>query len=180
MSKKKRGGHRGSKGLRWRADVSRVFGLAKIARENRTPLNHFLTLRTPDDAADDLKAKRIICRRIAHLGQALKRRDPGHPLIYLAVYEKTGGGRLHAHVLVHVRRPAIPVLERWADGIDRDARPAGRRHLAYVTKQRHPLPPEVEQSVRRTHRRQKGAFIPGPRVSVSRELAALEGTLRLT
>lgn len=165
MPKRKRGGHRSSTGLRWREDVKVIYALLKTTRERRMPLNHFLTLRAPEHLSESEK-KRHISRRIAHLGQAVKRR--GYPWFYIVVYEKNPGGLLHAHALAHIPRSCADIVQRYADGLIVHAIPAGPRHPAYITKQRHPLPPDVERYIR--HRREKGAEIPGKRWTASRGL----------
>ncbi len=56
------------------------------------------------------------------------------------------GGRLHGHQLLHVKRAALPIIERWADrwddrrsepgeSVERHARPAVPSDLAYATKE---------------------------------------------
>jgi hypothetical protein len=101
----------------------------------------------------------------------------GDPHVGITVYEKATAGCLHAHHLVYSRRALDDVLNRIADvyvrSTDRTqhdamihARPAVQSDVAYITKQRLPLPPDFERRV--SHRRQRGEAIRGVRISLTR------------
>lgn len=173
--KKRRGGWRPSKALRWKADVKVIYGLAAAARKSRKPLNVMATIRVPHDIGSDAAGKRAISRATAHLGQSLQRRGVRH--IGLTVFEKKPGGHLHGHHLVHVPHEHDDLIARWVDGAAanvRDACPADWNVIGYVTKQRRSLPPGAESNVR--HRREPGAEIVGPRWTPTKGLLACVST----
>ena len=109
---------------------------------------------------DDAERKRYCSRKIAHLGQALKRR--GQPHIGVTTFEKELQGELHAHHLLHVRPQNFDVLARIADGISIHFRTAAMTDPAYITKHRLPGSPEFEAYA--GHKRRRGAKITGQRV----------------
>src|SRR5262249_42271502 len=111
-------------------------------------------------------AKRHISRAIGHFGQLLKRR--GWPHVGITVYEAGEAGRdLHAHHLVHVPKALRDAVGRWCDGEARHVRPAHPQSVAYVTKQRRRLSPDVERRIRQLWMR--GSPVPGRRWSATAE-----------
>lgn len=170
----RRRGPKGSTYLEW-DQVKQVIEFAHQARTEGTPLNTFVTIRAPQDVSD-AEGKRIISRRIAHLGQALKRRGYDH--IGVTVYEK--GPHLHAHHLVHVPPESVELATRWneGEGSDVHVRKADWFAAIYVTKQRRWMGPEIEDKIAtRQGRRpwEKGAYIAGPRLTFTKAGKALIG-----
>lgn len=170
----RRRGPKGSKRLEW-AQITQVDEFAHQARKAGVPLNILVTIRAPKDVSD-AEGKRIISRRIAHLGQALKRHAQEH--FGVTVYEK--GPHLHAHHLVHVTPQNLDFIKGWSEGKDGDVdvREADRRAPLYITKQRRWMGPKIEDKIgTRLGRRpwEPGASIVGPRLSFTSAAKALTG-----
>jgi hypothetical protein len=146
--------------------VKRIHALAHEAERCGCRLTHLITVM-PDTGAD-MERKRECARIVAHLGQALKRHGKQH--VGVTVYEKSAGADLHAHHLVHIPRGELALVERLHNLPKVHVRPTVLTDIGYITKERRPLPPEVEAHV--NHRRKKGAPIPGKRWTATS--AALE------
>ena len=84
---------------------------------------------------------------------------------------------LHLHMLVHVPKRLLKEFSGWGDGIVTDIRPASPKHIGYITKQRHPLPPDLEKVV--SHRRKKGEPFKGRRWSLTPDAKALMAGCKL-
>ncbi len=155
--RKLKGGWPTSKSLRWR-DVRDISALAHRAGYN--VLLHIMPV-----SGNDAERKRFIAQKVAHLGQALHRRGQEH--VGTTVYEKQPGADLHGHHLCRVEKSNERVLANY-DGYIIDVEPIPRSKLAeriaYVTKQRRPLPPGLVVA----HQRQRGMPIRGPRFSHTR------------
>lgn len=127
-------------------------------------LNRMVTIRAPKGVPDAV-GKRFISRTVAHVGQALQRRD--HPHVGVTVYEKHP--HLHAHHLLHVSRAKSEVVDRFHDGEGVHVRPADDGAISYVSKQRKRCPPDWEREL---HKQGLGwrpsARIEGPRVSFTK------------
>ena len=87
------------------------------------------------------------------------------------VFEKALCGKLHLHVLVHVPRHFQDEFAGWGDVLITDIRQAKLWHVAYITKERHPLPPDFEKQTQ--HQRQKSAPFRGQRWSLTPAAKAL-------
>ena len=145
--KKRKGGWPARTGLTW-PEVKQVSDLYHAAHQAGIPLNVLVTIQ-PAAITDDALRKRYCSRKIAHIGQALKRRGQAH--IGVTTFEKELNGELHAHHLVHIAAKNIDVVERWADGLIIHARKAVPSDPGYITKHRLPGSPEFEAWV--NHRR---------------------------
>jgi hypothetical protein len=170
-TKRKKGGWRALKGLRW-TQVKAVFECDKLAKDAGLRLNAFITIKADWRCSTDQERKRDISRKIAHLGQKIKGRGrTPHQIHFVAatVYEKERAGVLHAHVLAHVSN--FGLARQISDGDTIDIRAARREHLAYITKQRLPFRPEIEAT--HWHRRQASEKIVGARISFSADAKAL-------
>jgi hypothetical protein len=173
--KGKRPAKRGPKGstcLTWN-QVKQIDGFAHLARKQHVPLTVFVTYRAPTDVSD-ARGKRIISRKIAHLGQELKRR--GQPHVAVTVYEKAP--HLHAHHLVHVAPEARDLIlaRDEGEGSDVHVRMADRFAPVYITKQRRWMGPEIEHKIGTGRSRrlwEKGAPIAGPRFTFTTDAKAL-------
>ena len=166
--RKNRGGWKRTTGLKW-SEVKEIHDINHAASTAGMPLNRFVSIRPPSHITDDALCKKVCYRLVSHLAQRLRRR--GVPFIAIRVFEKGIGGLLHVHLLLHVPLHLLKESKGWADGIVTDIRPSASKHLGYITKQRHPLPPEVEEAV--SHRRKKGEPFRGRRWSVTPDLKAL-------
>lgn len=157
--RKRKGGWPTSKSLRW-WDVKDISALAHRAGYN--VLLHIMPVN-----GNDAERKRFLAQTVAHLGQALHRRGQEH--VGTTVYEKQPGVDLHGHHLCRVEKGNERVLANY-DGyiIDVELIPRSKlaERIAYVTKQRRPLPPGLEKVV--AHQRQRGMPIRGPRFSHTR------------
>jgi hypothetical protein len=162
---KRAGGWPSSPSLPWK-DVKRIDALAHEAERCGCRLTHLITVMP--DPGDDMGRKRECARIVAHLGQSLKRH--GKPHVGVTVYEKSAGADLHAHHLVHIPRGEFALVERLHAPPMVHVRRSAPTDIGYITKERRPLPPEVEAHVK--HRRKKGAPIPGKRWTATS--AALE------
>ena len=145
------------------------------AAKARRPLNVFVSIRPPSHITDDATRKKLCYRLASHIGQKLRRR--GAPFIAVRVFEKDIGGMLHLHMLVHVPKRLLKEFSGWGDGIVTDIRPASPKHIGYITKQRHPLPPDLEKVV--SHRRKKGEPFKGRRWSLTPDAKALMAGCKL-
>jgi len=180
--KKKAPGPKGSTCLQWTKEVKRISALDHKLRTEVTRLRVFVTIRAPAEATL-LEGKGFIQLRLGRLTQTFRRK--GLRLIGILVYElkATDGARLHAHMLIYpTSRKALDLVANWADiyeprrtGKRHDvvihARPACAGDTDYLTKQRRPFSPDCEANTR--HRRQPGAYIPGPRWTMTSGLKAL-------
>lgn len=157
--RKRKGGWPTSNSLPWQ-DVKDISALAHRAGYN--VLLHIMPVN-----GNDAERKRFIAQTVAHLGQALQRRGQEH--LGTTVYEKQPGVDLHAHHLCRVEKGNERVLANY-DGyvvhVELIPRSKLAERIAYVTKQRRPLPPEFEKVV--GHQRQRGMPIRGPRFSHTR------------
>ena len=162
------GGWTKTTGLKW-SDVQEIHEAHHGAAKAGMPLNRFVSIRPPSHITDDATRKKLCYRLASHIGQKLGRR--GAPFIAIRVFEKDIGGLLHLHILVHVPRCLMKEFSGWGDGIVTDIRPAVAKHVGYITKQRHPLPPDLEKVV--SHRRKKGEPFRGRRWSLTPDLKAL-------
>jgi hypothetical protein len=143
------------------------------AKKVYAPLNVFVTIRAPMNVSD-AEGKRIISRRIAHLGQALKRHRQDH--IGVTIYEK--GPHLHAHHLAYVAPRNMKLVMDWNEGEDSDVhvRKADWFAPIYATKQRKWMGPEIEDKISTQRGRrpwEKGAHIAGPRLAFTKEAKAI-------
>jgi len=154
--------------LKW-AEVKEISDICHDAKKANKPLNLFVSIRPPSHITDDAERKKLCYRRASHIGQKLKRR--GHPFVAVRVFEKDVDGLLHVHMLLHVSRQLTQEATSWGDGLITDIRPASPKHLGYITKQRHPLPPDMERRV--SHRRKKGEPFKGRRWSLTPDAKAL-------
>jgi len=149
-----KGGWPTSKSLKW-SDVRDISALAHCANYN--VLLHIMPM-----TGTDAERKRHIARIVAHLGQALQRRGQEH--LGTTVYEKKDDADLHGHHLCRIEKGNECVLAKY-DGyivrVEIIPRLKLYERVAYVTKQRRPLAPELEKVS--THRRQRSLPIKGPR-----------------
>lgn len=76
----------------------------------------FVSLMPPDDVQPDSERIRWIDKRLAHVGQALKRRK--QPDVRFRTLEKKVGGKLHGHAPIYVRPENFDVIERMFDLFD--------------------------------------------------------------
>jgi len=165
---KSRGGWPKTTGLTW-SDVKETSDVDHAAAKAGRRLNRFVSIRPPSHITDDALRKKLCYRLASHIGQKLRR--CGAPFIAIRVFEKDIGGMLHLHMLVHVPKRLLKEFSGWGDGLITDIRPASPKHLGYITKQRHPLPPDMERRV--SHRRKKGEPFKGRRWSLTPDLKAL-------
>jgi len=156
---RRRGGWKSSTSIPWRV-VKDIHALGHHERFNTV-------VHIMPDQGDDRERKRFISRFIARLGQVLKRN--GEPHTGVTIYEKRDDVDLHAHHLCRVCYRLRWVIARLANGslimIEFFRSNELDRWLAYCTKQRASLPPELEAKVHRNHPRQKSVPIRGVRVS---------------
>lgn len=164
----RRGGWKPTTGLTW-SNVQEIHEAHHGAAKAGMPLNRFVSIRPPSHIADDATRKKLCYRLASHIGQKLGRR--GAPFIAIRVFEKDIGGLLHLHMLVHVPRRLMTEFSGWGDLIVTDIQPAAPVHIGYITKERHPLPPDLEKVV--SHRRKKGEPFKGRRWSLTPDLKAL-------
>lgn len=168
-----RKGKRGPKGSTYLTmqQVRELNDFGFSAKRAGKALNRMVTIRAPKDVPD-AEGKRIISRTVAHVGQALQRRN--HPHVGVTVYEK--GEHLHAHHLLHVAPAKSEVVDRFHDGEDVDVRPADAGAVFYVSKQRKHCQPDVERELRKRGLGWRpSAKIEGPRVSFTKAARELLG-----
>lgn len=145
-------------------DIRRVERLALLAQEQDFALNWMLTVRVPAEFCN-AQGKRYVHNVTRALFQALRRR--GSPSVAVTIYEcprKTQ--HLHAHVLIHIPRPHTDLIERRRDPPLLHVRRTDDNAVAYVTKERWTRP-----SGRGFY--EQGAYIPGPRISFTKDATAL-------
>jgi hypothetical protein len=100
------------------------------------------------DVGDASSRKRFIHGKLAHVGQALKRK--GYQHIGLTVFEHGGpnGNDLHAHQLIVLPTGGERIIGAYIDDLIVDLRaiaPDERHKVAdYISKQRRPLSPDFE------------------------------------
>lgn len=168
-----RKGKRGPKGSTYLTmpQVRELDDFGYQAKRAGTPLNRMVTIRAPKDVPDAV-GKRIISRTVAHVGQALQRREHQH--VGVTVYEKHP--HLHAHHLVHASRAGCEIVDRFHDGADVHVRHADDKAVPYVSKQRKHCQPDVERELRnRGLGWRPSAKIEGPRVSFTKAARELLG-----
>lgn len=144
------------KGLEWGV-VKQISALAHDAQFN-------VRLDIMPPSGTDAQRKRFISRKVAHLGQSLKRRGRNH--VGVTVYEKRPGIDLHGHHLVRIEPKDLDLLQQYRDAIVKPLKFSRREindKVDYATKQRLPLSPEFEKNC--SHQRQAGSAIRGPRAS---------------
>lgn len=174
--RRKKGGWKELKGLR-REQVEAVYRLRKEAAEAGTPLNRFVSIKPQDEAVitNDNVCKRYLSNKAKNLQQAVRGygKNPRQKTVpAVTVYEKRLGGALHCHMLMHVA-PGNDALERLADGLEIDCRPAHAKSVDYITKTRLPVG-DAATEASNPHKRQGGqAAIKGARISFNQDAAAL-------
>lgn len=174
--RRKKGGWKALTGLR-REQVADVYLLRKLAAEAGTPLNRFVSIKPTDETltGNDTACKRYLSNRAKNVIQAVRGygenpRQKAVPAV--TVYEKRRGGNLHCHMLIHEAR-GNDALERIADGIEIDCRPAHAKSVDYITKTRLPVGDAITEASN-PHKRQGGqAAIKGARISFNADAAAL-------
>jgi hypothetical protein len=156
----------------WRRTASLEFSEVRLIHEGAQSLkkagynfNTFITVSPPFELTDDSDCKRFCYSRSKFLGQYFKRR--GLKYCALRVFEKALGGKLHLHMLVSVPKANLADVLSKGDGSVVDIRRAEKCHLAYITKNRRPLPPEIEKTL--NHRRKKGEAFRGKRWSFTKD-----------
>lgn len=160
-----------------REQVEAVYRLRKEAAEAGTPLNRFVSIKPQDEAVitNDNICKRWLSNKAKNLQQAVRGygKNPRQKTVpAVTVYEKRLGGALHCHMLMHVA-PGNDALERLADGLEIDCRPAHAKSADYITKTRLPVG-DAATEASNPHKRQGGqAAIKGARISFNHDAAAL-------
>jgi hypothetical protein len=149
-------------GLRW-TEVKGIGELDHLAQAAGSPLNLFISINPEETIITDSDRKRACYKLEGNFASRLKRR--GVPFVAIRVFEKKSGGLLHLHLLVHVPSELVKTAVSWSTPgttikMRKDV------HLNYITKQRHPLPPDLEQLTK--HKRQKSTPFKGRRWSVSK------------
>jgi hypothetical protein len=138
------------------------------------------TIRAPRDVAD-ADGKRQISRKVAHIGQGLKRNGQDH--VGVTVFEKEKGD-LHGHHLFFAEQKNFGLVDGWCEGKGGaiHIRPADATAVDYVIKQRLHQKPEFERDLREKRLKYwkpvKGELIEGPRVSLTRHAARLLETVK--
>jgi hypothetical protein len=169
--KGKRGGWPSSRWLTW-GEVKEVSAVIYALRKAGFPPTHMVSVMPAMDG--DLSARKVFCgRKVAHLGQALKRH--GHRHYGITIFEHRHGVDLHAHHVLHLPHGERRTIERLAAPPEVDVQPitdlGGLED--YLTKERQPLPPKFESDIQR--RREPCLALPGMRWSITtavRELLA--------
>ena len=179
--KERKGSVWNKKWLEW-AEVCRISEIEFRVRQAGLPFNHFITIMPPV-GLNQREAKRVIASALKSLTQEFTR--AGAFNISLTVYEKERGGRLHAHIAVHVPRGLGGIVKRWllnnGAGEDRHAIPFRSHHVGYMTKQRRSLPPDFQPMLNgKPHQWQPADRIIGPRWSVSKDLKTVVRTAHAT
>ncbi len=172
-----RGGWKPTNCLTW-SQVREIDSIAHEARRGGVPLNWMVTINpSPSPGSSDGRHIERLRRKIHNI-QKPTRRCQGK-VIALWVFEKQGG-RLHAHLLMHIPEGWDGLVTRWRDLPSIDVRKADSRAIEYITKQRRWLGPEIEARLNR--RRIDAEPVPGKRWSMSRDLLELanETTLEAT
>lgn len=149
-------------GLRW-TEVKGIGELDHIAQAAGFPLNLFISINPEETLFTDSDRKRTCYKLEGNFASRLKRR--GVPFVAIRVFEKKTDGLLHLHLLVHVPPALMKTVISWSNPVT-TINPRSDVHLSYITKQRHPLPPDFEQFV--GHKRQKSVPFKGRRWSVSK------------
>lgn len=165
-----------------KAEVREIFEIAFRVRLAGLPFNQFITIMPPVGMTQR-EAKDAIKCALKGLTQELTR--AGAFNISLTVYEKERGGRLHAHIAIHVPHGLGGIVKRWVQNVgrgeDRHATPFRPYHVAYMTKQHRYLPPSFRPMLNgRPHPWQSGDRIIGPRWSTSKDLNAILGGVHAT
>jgi hypothetical protein len=163
-SRRRLAGWRSTTGMKWN-EVKHISDICHAVARANAPLNWFLTIQPPATISADQDRKRYCYKKIDQLRRKFHRR--GHKFLALYVFEKRIGGLLHVHLLVHAPKPLVEEFSMWGDGQIVDIRPAARKHMNYISKQRHPLGPDIERLV--AHRRQKGSPFRGRRWAITQD-----------
>ena len=129
------------------------------------PLNWMLTIRVPTNLCD-AQGKRYAHNVTRVLFQALRRR--GSPSIAVTIYErKKNKQELHAHILVHIPSRCTDLIDKRLDPPALHVRRTDDRAVTYVTKERWARP------AGRGYFYEQGDYIPGPRVSFTKDATAV-------
>ena len=169
---KSKGGWPSSPHLAW-ADVKAIDDVVhEMARRGCAP-THLVTIMP--SAANDSSRKKECTRKIAHLGQALKRH--GKPHMGVTVFERPTHADLHAHHLIHTPRGEFSTVERfhWPPRVHVQRVRKLDGIVDYLTKERRHLSPDFEARIKR--RWARGQQVPGKRWTMTtqaRELIAME------
>lgn len=174
--KERKGDVWNKKWLEW-SEVCRISEIDFRLRQAGLPFNQFITIMPPVGLTQR-EAKRVIATALKSLTQEFTRAAAFN--LSLTVYEKERGGRLHAHVAVHVPRGLGGIVKRWllnnGAGEDRHAMPFRSHHVGYMTKQRRSLPPDFRPMLNgKPHQWQAADRIIGPRWSASKDLKNVIG-----
>jgi hypothetical protein len=168
----KRGGWPKTKFLTW-DEVKDIDQIGHLFRKAGKPLNAFLTIKPSGSPVTDATYKKACYREAQNVAAKLRRR--GVPCIGVRVFEKTPGGVLHMHMLIHVPPEWIREVCGWTNRPVLDIKPAAQYHMQYITKQRRSLSPEAERNIRR--RRQRGAPFTGRRWSLTKAAKGVLNTV---
>ena len=167
--RKKCRGWRPTTGLKWK-EVKEISSISHMADEAGLSFNLFVSISPSSDQVSDTDRKRACYKLEGNFSDRLKRR--GVPFLALRVFEKRANGNLHMHLLVHVPKNLLDESVTWSNAIT-DIKIRERHHIAYITKQRHPLKPDFERVTK--HQRQRGSAFKGRRWSISKKLSAALG-----
>jgi hypothetical protein len=148
--------------------VKRIYDIAYELASHGTPFTHHIIIMPP--SGDDAERKKYCTRKVAHIGQALKRH--GRPHAGLVVFEKTADRDLHAHYLVHAPVHEHPTIERFDNESSVKVVRIYNlpRLLGYVTKQRQRLSPDFEKTIDRPW--QRPLPVPGKRWTLTEDAKA--------
>lgn len=139
--------------------------LYAVAQDQNVRLNKVLTVRVPGHIYG-AEGTRYVHKITRSLFQAFRRR--GHPAIAVTVYELKRKSRdLHAHVLVHVPNQCVDLMKQRLAPPELHVRETDENAVKYVTKQR------WARSSGRDRFYEKGEYIPGPRVSFTKDATAI-------
>lgn len=162
--RRQRGGHGYTRELS-RAEVKYLAHVIKTMFDQKMPI-YFGTIRATDGLSV-VNQKRVLSRRIAHIGQSVKRR--GSTFHCLTVYERPRRRpKLHAHVLVVVpSKTVLFAINRLSDGEVIRFKRANPEVVHYLLKERQTSKPDFIRS-----KREPGDLIPGRRYSLTIDLKA--------
>jgi hypothetical protein len=162
------GGWPSARWLEW-ADVKEInHAVHELVRCGCAP-THLVTVMPSD--GDQGARKRACTLEIAHLGQALKRHGKRH--VGVTVFEHPVHPDLHAHHLVHAPSGEYATVERRHRPPEVHVERIRELHgvVAYVTKQRRRLPPELEAQIK--HPWERCRSVPGKRWKMTTEAKEL-------
>ena len=155
-------GPKPSKPFAWKEEVKRIADEAHDLRRAGFPLNAMATT-APDPDRLPAEAKKLIRRKVAHIGESLGRIGAG-PHIGLTVFETEGG--LHGHHLFHVPRGALAEISRRHHRDDGSVHVGPAPPIGYVLKERKKQHPDFEAEIRKQgFRYRRGGEVPGKRHS---------------